>query len=268
MYMQSHTSFRPLDMNAMQRYAPSVFADHAHERTSGRYKFISTLEMMECLQDLGWQPVTAQQSNTRLADRREFTKHIVRFRNTMELPMVGDSIPELVLVNSHDGVGSYQFYAGLFRIVCLNGLIVQSCDLGQVRRRHAGNAEQAVIEGTCEVVHDLPRIAAQVDNFQALQLTHQEQTVMAEAAVELRWGDKAPIEPASLLSVRRREDRDNSLWVTFQKLQENLMKGGIRGLNANGQRTHTRAIKAVDATVSLNRALWTMTEKMAELKAA
>ncbi|HHR0987393.1 TPA: DUF932 domain-containing protein, partial [Klebsiella oxytoca] len=52
---------------------------------------------------------------------------------------------------------------------------------------------------------------------------------------------------------------------TYQRIQENLIKGGLNGRNAKGGRTHTRAIKGIDCDVKLNRALWVMAENMLQL---
>jgi hypothetical protein len=55
-------------------------------------------------------------------------------------------------------------------------------------------------------------------------------------------------------------------------VQENTLKGGLRGrvLDANGrpQRRTTREVAGIDQSRSLNRALWMLTERMAEIKAA
>lgn len=38
---------------------------------------------------------------------------------------------------------------------------------------------------------------------------------------------KIPVTPASVLMPRRREDCQNDLWVTFQRVQENMIRGLI-----------------------------------------
>ncbi|MEG0281536.1 MAG: DUF932 domain-containing protein, partial [Morganella sp. (in: enterobacteria)] len=70
---------------------------------------------------------------------------------------------------------------------------------------------------------------------------------------------------AQILSARRWQDESSDLWITYQRIQENLIKGGLYGHNAKGGRTHTRAIKGIDGDVKLNRALWVMTENMLQL---
>jgi hypothetical protein len=65
----------------------------------------------------------------------------------------------------------------------------------------------------------------------------------------------------------------NDLWKTFNRAQENVIAGGLSGLkrDENGRRVRrvsTREIKGINGNVNLNRALWTLAEKMAALKGA
>ncbi len=146
-------------------------------------------------------------------------------------------------------------------------MVVANGSIGQVQRRHTGNAVSEIIEGTCEIVEELPRIAGKVKTFGEIELGRPEQHAYADAAMKLRWDvGKAPVTAAQLIRARREEDRRDDLWTTFQRVQENLLKGGQRGLGSTGRRTTTRPIKSVDGDVKLNQALWTLTERMAELK--
>ncbi|HAF2376717.1 TPA: DUF945 domain-containing protein, partial [Salmonella enterica] len=65
-----------------------------------------------------------------------------------------------------------------------------------------------------------------------------------------------------ILTPRRYEDRKDDLWSVFNRIQENLSKGGLPGRTAKGKRTHTRAVNGIDGDVRLNRALWVMAEQM------
>ena len=67
-----------------------------------------------------------------------------------------------------------------------------------------------------------------------------------------------------VLTPRRYEDRQDDLWTTYQRLQENLLKGGLPGRTAKGKRSHTRAVSGIDGDVKLNRALWVMAESLLE----
>ncbi|MFZ4220725.1 DUF945 domain-containing protein, partial [Enterobacter ludwigii] len=47
---------------------------------------------------------------------------------------------------------------------------------------------------------------------------------------------------------------------------ENLIKGGLPGRTAKGQRTRTRAVNGITGDVKLNNALWSLAEEMKALK--
>ena len=81
------------------------------------------------------------------------------------------------------------------------------------------------------------------------------------------------ITPDRLLEAHRYQDNGKDLWTTFNVTQENVLKGGLRGVQLNPEtgrrirRVSTREVKGIDSDVRLNRALWTLGEHMAELKA-
>jgi hypothetical protein len=70
---------------------------------------------------------------------------------------------------------------------------------------------------------------------------------------------------------RRGDDTGSDLWTTLNRVQENSIRGGLRGVtrDANGRRQvrRTREVTGIDQDVKLNRALWTLAEEMRKLKA-
>ncbi|MEI7352991.1 DUF932 domain-containing protein, partial [Pectobacterium parmentieri] len=64
------------------------------------------------------------------------------------------------------------------------------------------------------------------------------------------------------LAPRRWQDESNDLWTTYQRVQENLIKGGLTGRSVQGKQARTRAVKGIDGDIKLNRALWVMAETM------
>ncbi len=157
--------------------------------------------------------------------------------------------------------------SGIFRLVCSNGLTVQSADFGSVSVRHAGarDFQQRIIDVTDQVIEDAPRTLEKIEGWKAIELTAPQREAFASAVAEVRDAT-VKVEPRQLLSPRRAEDRKTDLWTTANVVQENVMKGGISGVSGTtGRRIRTRAIGSVGEDVRLNRALWTLTEKMAEL---
>lgn len=85
------------------------------------------------------------------------------------------------------------------------------------------------------------------------------------ARLASRFGaEYQPITEEQVLQPRRREDKKDDLWTVYQRLQENLIKGGLSGRNAKGKRARTRSVNGIDGDIKLNKALWVMTEKMYE----
>lgn len=271
----------PLDDRALRSYAPSAFATAPHESRSSRYTYIPTAEVIAGLRANGFLPFSAKQGSTRDEGRREFTKHLIRFRYQGEVPElrhVGQTFPEIVLVNSHDGSSAYQIMAGLFRLVCLNGMVVADKRFGTVRVPHKGNIVHQVIEGSYTVLEESCRALDAAGTWGGVSLSRDEQHAMAEAAHVLRFGDaegetaETPIRPDQLLVPRRHDGAGADLWRTFNRVQENAIRGGLtawgRDANNRRRRVMTREVKGIDQDVRLNKALWVLGERMAQLKNA
>ena len=251
---------RPLTNDELMAYVPSVFSTDKHESRSDRYTYIPTITLLDSLQREGFQPFFACQTRVRDQSKREHTKHMLRLRRVGQI--TGKQVPEIILLNSHDGSSSYQMLPGLFRAVCQNGLICGE-SFGEVRVPHKGNVVEKVIEGAYEVLGIFDRVEEKRDAMQSLLLPPPAQQAMAKAALTYRFGEEhQPVTESQILSPRRWQDESNDLWTTYQRIQENLIKGGLSGRNAKGSRTHTRAVRGIDGDVKLNRALWVMAENM------
>ena len=275
--MRQTTSFAVLDKAALRHYAPSIFAEAGSERVSDKYAHISTIQVLDALAGEGYMPVKATQSRSRIEGRAGFAKHCVRFRHVDTVPTVGGGLfPELILTNSHDGLSSYKLQSGLFRLVCTNGMV--SGELHKsVRVRHQGDIVGQVIDGTYEVMSESAGLLESADNMGQLLLSSDEKQIFSEAVHQLYFGDeesnlKTAIQPAEFLKVRRSVDRPDNLFTVFNRAQENVIRGGLSGYyrdeNRQYKRTSTRAVNSIDKNNSLNQALWTLAEKMAELKRA
>lgn len=261
----------PLTDEQIMHVAPSVFAEQPHESRGERYAYIPTSRVVQGLRNEGFLPMAVGQSRTRIPGKRDFTKHMLRFRHRDSVDqIVEQEVPEIVLLNSHDGTSSYQLMGGIFRLICSNGMIVGDTT-SEVRVRHSGNILDNVIEGSYEVINDIQRVIPVIDDWKKIHLTYEQRKAYAEAALGLRWDAdeagnvQAPVSATSLLNVRRYDDRKDDLWTTFNVTQENLIRGGLRGEGSTGKRMTTRAVASVTENVKLNRALWSLTSKMAEL---
>jgi hypothetical protein len=255
----------------IQAAAPSAFAGQAYSKQSDRYAFVPTSAVIDGMRSAGFFPVKAMQSRTRIEGKEMFTKHLIRFRSSdQETITVGDSLMETVLTNSHDGTSAYDLSMGIFRLVCSNGMVVGDV-FESIHIRHIGNIVERIIAASTEMLKNAPKIAESVERWRTITLAPQEQLLLAEGAHALRFEEgsnmAASITPDKLLTVRRHADNGTDLWSTFNRVQENVMRGGLRGNRLPGvNRIRSRAVRGIDQDTKLNKALWTLAEKMAELK--
>jgi len=253
---------RPLTHDELFRTVPSIFSESKHDSRSDRYTYIPTITLLDNLKREGFQPFFACQTRVRDLTKRDHTKHMLRLRR--EGQITGNQVPEIILLNSHDGSSSYQMLPGLFRAVCQNGLICGET-FGEVRVPHKGDVVERVIEGAYEVLSIFERVDEKREEMQQLILPPPTQLALAKAALTYRYGDEhQPVSESQILSPRRWQDESPDLWTTYQRIQENLIKGGLRGRNAHGRNQQTRAVRGIDGDVKLNRALWVMAETMLE----
>ena len=271
-------SARALTEDEVFKSAPSIFATTAHESRSARFAPIPTIEVLRGLQKEGFSPVGVKQSTSRIPGKENFTKHLIRLRRLDDAAKykVGDTVFEMLLKNANDGTCRYSLMAGLFRIACKNSLVALVDTLDDVKIGHSGaleNVQHKVIEGTYRVLDNAEAALAAPQDWSQLQLAGPEQLAFAEAAHVLRFEEgTAPVEPVKLLQRNRREDVPNDLWTVFNRVQENTIKGGLHGqrIDDNGRvrRVTTRPINGIDQDVKLNRAMFTLAAKMAEIKTA
>ena len=253
---------------ALKAAAPSIFADDAHDSRSERYSFVPTSTIITGLRKQGFQPVWAAACKTRSPDRKSHGKHMVRLRREGDL--IAGSIPEVVLVNSHDGSSAYQLHAGAFRFICANGMIVPEGMAHVVRVKHTGDIVDNVIEGSFKVIEDADEALQEAAEWQGITLKPDVQEAFAEMALIARFGysEEEPGKPdtnvttSQILRARRSEDRGDGykakadVFHTFQTIQENSIKGGILTHDPKTfRRNRTRPIQGIDQTVGVNKQL-------------
>ena len=248
--------------------APSVFASQPIAGVSDRYSFLPTSSILNGMRENGWVPVRAEQQSVRIEARRGFQKHLIRFARAEHLATWDKNQvrPEVVLLNSHDKSSAYQLHCGLFRLVCLNGMVVSDGTFARISIKHSGFNPDSVIEASFDVLEAVPRIMDKVKLFQDRILTDSERLALATGAATYRWEDpnKAPVNPSMLLNPRRYGDGAKDLWTTLNTVQENIIRGGQRDYSRrrpDGSRMpKSRAIKGIDEDMKLNKALWQMAE--------
>jgi hypothetical protein len=272
-----------LSLEEMRARLPAIFATEPHESRSDRYVYVSTEAVLMAMIKEGFAPVEARVSRCRDAGRKPFTKHMVRLRHQGDQKnlQVGDTLLEVFLRNAHDGTAAYELGAGLFKLLCLNGMTVAKEVIASVYVRHSGNEQKqidAVVNGAYQIIERAPLALEAPRVWPTIDLIPEEEQAFAEAARVVRFGDSdgnvdTSVTASQLLHARRPQDQGSDLWKTFNRVQENSVKGGLGANIRNPQtgkwrRSHTREVKSIDGDLKLNRALWLLASEMAKLKQA
>jgi hypothetical protein len=240
-----------------------VFASAAHERTSAQYTFIPTEKVLDGLMGAAFVPVDARQARSRRASPQH-GRHVVRLRRRYETVQLRDAIPEIVFLNSHDGTSAYQLRMGLHRVVCTNGLIVSQGAFRSIRVAHRGDVVDEVVAGALAMAEGFLGLAAQVERMEQMHLDEDQQLQLAQRALSVRYPHvaEAGLHSSQLLSCRREADAGSDLWSVFNRIQENLLRGGLSRRAASGRLSRTRSITSIREDVRINSGLWDLAQEV------
>jgi len=148
---------------------------------------------------------------------------------------------EIVLTNANNGQSGYHIDAGVFKLACLNGLVVKSKDWGGVSIRHTGDPRMMVVEGTYQVIANAKKAMDAPAKWSKMLLSDARRLLFAQEAHKLRFGDDHRITPEQLLIHRRPADEGRDLWSIFNVVQENCVTGGLVGTRGDGKRRQRHA---------------------------
>ena len=212
----------------IRQLASSIFTTQGAPGTSDKYAHISTEKIIDDMQVLGWGVVDAKQVKARKGEG--YQKHLVVFRNN-DIQITaedGDNVfPQILLTNSHDGKNAFTFTAGLFRMVCENGLVVSSREFENMKIRHYGYSFEELQDTIKAMVEKLPLTVESLNKFRQVELSQEQALDFAKKALEVRLGDldNIQIDFQDLLTPTRSEDRGNDLWSVYNVIQEKVIHG-------------------------------------------
>lgn len=255
---------RAITLEELSRQAPAATHGAAGAHMSDKYGYVDTRAVIERLMGEGFMPVAGQQDKPRSRNPNT-VQHMVKLQHESLLGEeldVGASVPQLIINNSHNGRTKLRMHAGIFRFVCMNGLVVGDNTLS-VELRHTRDLPSAVPEFAEKLLNNTKRLQTLMNRWERVPMPRRRQEKFAEKAAELRFGSQLAKQyaPSTILEARREEDDRETLWATFNRVQENCMKGGIRGVTANGRRTQSHQITGVQRNLSFNAQLWNLAEE-------
>jgi len=239
-----------LSKKELSEIAPSIFTMKPSNTVSNKYTHIPTERVIDDMELMGWKPVDAKEVKARTEDTRGVQKHLVIFRNDDVVinGEDGDTVfPQILITNSHDGKNAFQFTAGLFRMICENGLVIATDEFEDLKMRHMGYTFedlQLLIRG---MVEKLPLTVEAMNKMKNVELEEEQMFNLAKSFLNIRVEgtkntfDKQAIE--DVLESQRKKDEGNMLWEVFNRVQENIIEGNFEYKTPSGKLRQARVIK-------------------------
>lgn len=239
---------------------PSVVQTAPHWEVSSQYRFIPTMEVLEVLDQKGWEIRSVTEQKAR--ENYGYQKHLIRLRHKeFAFAGVDDLIPEMILENSHDRSSCFILRFGIFRLVCTNGMVAESANFGSMRIRHIGYDKEDVIDASYKIIEESPVIAHTVNIFRQVSLEEKEKLTFSEAGKALRWPENPQRGIAGdMIQPRRLEDRGSDLLTVYNVIQENLIKGGQEYVASDGSHRIVNPIRNINNDMRINLGLWRLAE--------
>lgn len=262
MMMQSMSR---LSLQDVRKQAPAVFG-HVAKHMTDRYEMVHTSDLLEQLVDRGFMITSAKQE--RATKRDPLTvRHMITLVHERALaePSFKEGLPTLLLWNSHNGRTLLRLAAGFYRLVCSNGLIVGTTEQEFAFRHAVKPLEQ--LPQALELVAERQELAlTNMRNWQQIELSDRKVISFAERAAALRFGAEAAgaYDRDAILSTRRPEDAGSNLWRVMNRVQENLMRGGVDGKSKTGRKVTSRAVNNITLDLEFNKGLWQLAEEFAK----
>ena len=251
-----------LSKENMKSLAPSIFAEKPSSEVSKHYTHIPTTKVIDDMEMLGWKPIEAKEVKARKNSTRGFQKHLIVFRNDDVVinGEDGDTVfPQILLTNSHDGKNAFQFQAGLYRLVCSNGLVIADTQFEAVKMRHMGYTFEDLQEKIKEMVEKLPLTVESMNKMKAQEMEQEQIIQFAKDALNTRFKEdelnRIQIDLKELVNPVRKEDAGNDLWSVFNVVQEKIIEGDFE-YRAGGKVRKAREIKNFKQDMKINKELF------------
>ena len=286
--MLNYQSEEYITLDQLKETVPSIFTKNGGPTTSEKYTHIPTDKVIKDMELLGWKVADAKEVAARTSDTKTFQKHLVVFRNpdisiTSKMKNVKkddtsptgyrksdgtfgpkdptDVIwPQILLTNSHDGKNSFSFTAGLFRMVCENGLVISTEEFADLKIRHMGYDFSTLQDTIKAIVEQLPLTVESMSKMRDTELSEKNTLKLAKELLDIRVKDtKNQYEDSAINEVlipQRAEDSGNGLWEVFNRIQENIMEGNFQYKSNDNKLRYARVIKNFKQDIDLNKKMF------------
>jgi len=260
-----------LTKEQLRNSTPVIFSKApTNPGVSEKYLFVNSETIIDDLAKLNWFPVTSAQRKVTKTEGTVYSKHLISFQNP-DIQITskdGDNaFPRIIMTNSHDGLQSFRFSVGIFRLVCSNGLVVADEQFSDFRINHKGYTFDELRDVISQAVKDLPNRVEVLNKMRNKILTNEQKEKLALDAMLVRAGitpdsskanefsyDKETLQ--NILEPKRKEDVGDNLWLVLNVIQEKIMHGDFHAALAGAKIRKVRPIKSFEKSLEVNKDLF------------
>lgn len=268
-----HPSNAVLSMEDIIARAPAAFATSKASHLTDRYAALHTSDLIPVLADHGYFPVQAAQTRSNKNSSTEHKHHLISFARIDDLPR--SDRPEITLFNSHDGTGAVRLFAGIYRMICSNGIVIGD-GIG-ARVYHSQRQLEGFEDLLRSTIANVPKVLETMERMKSVQLDALHAYEMADKALSMRWkplservNENGVFFTSStvdnVVQAQRDEDYGADAYRLFNRIQENVLRGNafVRSITAKhpeGVTRKARPIASVKEHTNINEKLWNIVEE-------
>lgn len=240
-------------------------------KTSENYAAIPTYRVIHALEKEGYQVVYAAQRSVRKKENAGYQLHVAKLRHESAQ---GSRflVPEIALLNSSNGTSGFKLVSGAHVFACANGLCFAKDLYGSFFVPHRGkDLIERILLAASGILRHAEQASSVLTEWQAIHVPYHRQLDFAFHARALRFEplktdsgkELWPVEAGDLLECRHFEQREDNLFNVYNRIQESLVRGGLRSLTSKGKYRSTRHIKSIEQDIALNGALFELAKQYA-----
>lgn len=271
MYSQAKSNLSVMQVN--NNIMSPIDQINKAEHLSDKYSLINTRRLIDIAENQGFNVASTKYPKGKNSGHG---LHLVRLDLPgHELKAKGEHKPQVIIQNAHNGTSSIRILAGVFRLICSNGLVAGDTSLN-IRLRHVGLIQQEVEEAFKIAASRVENMYNKVEAFQTKELTDLDKQRFIIEALTLRaiTANLSDTETERLIKsernqqllgrVTRLQDKGNSLWNVFNRVQEHSTRAsGLQYLGDDSEFHRLHSVNQIQANTKLNQQLWELAEQFA-----
>ena len=199
---------------------------------SDRYQAIPTQSIVDIIeQSSGPTKIVAfNKVNVRKADKIGFQRHVVMLE-LENAKMLDNTSMNIVIYNSNDRSSAVKMFAGSIRMACSNELVWGDQIMPETKIQHSLVKWEDRIHDMVKTFHQAQeKTQDTIQQAMAKYMSYSDQIRYANEVAEHLEMEGHLMDPGELNIAHRQEDIPKTAWHTFNRIQYNVINGGMQRL--------------------------------------